>query len=189
MQIRSLLKASAIVLGVLSLSLPAVASTMPKADFQPGHNNLGLGIGQGLSASLDFPLNSKVSLGGSLGYLPGPLSSVFDVRGLYKFVPGGSHQVTIDGILGVVGYSAYPGLTYPFGLEVGVGLAYPFTSKFTGRLNLLVPYNGGFNQTYYEGTFFGPAGGIELGYHFNPRFEGTIGLNGLGNFLGLNYSF
>lgn len=180
-----------------ALAAPAMASTLPEADFTYGQRVLGLGIGQGISGSVDVPISRQVSLGGAIG-IPAFALSEFDVRGLYKFVDGGRKGFTLDGILGVLGATAlYPGAP-PANLEVGIGMAYPFTDKIIGRVNLvIVPFlfgnngNAGFvaNPAFYNGIFAGPSGGLEVAYRFTPRLEGTLGENGLGNLLGLKYAF
>ena len=171
----------------LFTALPAAASTMPRADFG-GINAryFGIGIGNGLGVSLDVALNRQFSLGGSIG--SGVLGTIeanrYDIRGLYAFVPGGRRNLSIAGILGLWGGTSYS-TQY---LEVGVGLAYPFTPLLTGRLNLVVPFYGLLAGPYYN-TWGGPAGGIELAYKFQPHLEGTIGSNGQGNLLGLKLDF
>lgn len=179
----------------LAIALPAAASTMPRADMA-GHDDryFGVGIGNGLSVSLDAPLNRQLTLGGSIGtgVLWDNTLARYDVRAVYDFVNGGRRNLSIAGILGVWGTN--PPFINPYGtqgwpvLEVGFGLAYPFTRRLTGRLNLIVPYYGSIAGPYYY-FFSGPAGGAELAYAFTPAVEGTIGVNGQGNLLGLKMNF
>lgn len=172
-------------------ALPAAASTMPRADMAgKDARYFGLGIGNGLSASVDVGLSKDVTLGASLGtgLYQGEYSR-FDVRMLYDFVNGGRRGLSVAGILGLWGGSRW-GTAYSLapGVEIGFGLAYPFTRQLTGRLNLVVPYFGLAGGPYYD-LFGGPSGGVELAYKFQPHIEGTIGSNGHGNLLGLKLNF
>lgn len=179
--------ASGVLVAALAWAAPALASTMPRADFGGADGRyFGVGLGNGLSVSLDAAVNRQFSLGGSigtgvLGYVE---ASRYDIRALYAFVPGGRRSLSIAGILGLWGGTTYPSQY----LEIGVGLAYPFTSAFTGRLNLVVPFYGLLAGPYYN-TWGGPAGGLELAYKFQSSLEGTIGSNGQGNLLGLKIAF
>lgn len=168
----------------VTMTAPAYASSLPKADFS--RNNLGLGIGNGLSVSLDFPLSRDLSLGGAvnLGYLYARTSSL-DVRLLYKILHAGRERLGLDILAGVQGwgYNFALGGWEPF---AGVALAYPFTPQLTGRLNLAVGLLGGFTGAPWGA--FGPSG-LEIGYRFTPSLEGTLGANGRGDVLGLNFSF
>lgn len=177
---RTALALAATVLALGATALPAQASSMPKADFD--RNTLGLGLGNGVSLSLDFPVNRDLSLGGSLS-APGFAAGNFDLRLLYKLIKGGRSNLTLALLAGVQAYGARFGTITSYQPMVGVGLAYPFTSQLTGRLNLVAGFGGAFGL-----TSLGPSG-IELGYRFTPNLEGTIGANGRGDFLGLKFAF
>ncbi|MNX83720.1 hypothetical protein D3C86_1154940 [compost metagenome] len=185
------LTATIAVAAACMVALPALASTMPRADIAGKDSRyFGLGIGNGLSASVDFALNKDVTLGASLGTgLYQAEYSRFDIRLLYDFVNGGRRNLSVAGIIGLWGGSRW-GSAYSFapGIEIGFGLAYPFTRELTGRLNLVVPYYGLSGGPYYD-LFGGPSGGVELAYKFQPHIEGTIGSNGQGNLLGLKLNF
>lgn len=172
------LATTALALGVAAL--PAQASSMPKADFD--RNTFGLGLGNGVSLSLDFPINRDLSLGGSLS-APGFVASNFDFRLLYKLLHGGRSNLTLALLAGVQAYGPRFGTISGYAPMIGVGLAYPFTPQLTGRLNVVAGFGGiwGWNS-------LGPSG-IELAYRFTPSLEGTIGANGRGDFLGLKLSF
>jgi hypothetical protein len=166
-----------------AFSAPAFASSMPKADFGRA-NTLGLGVGNGISLSLDFPLGGSLSLGGALS-LQSFSANTIDLRLLYKLLPGGRERLYLDllGGLQIYGprfgsFTAY----YPF---LGIALAYPFTNRLTGRLNVAaaIPTSGAF---LFSDT---RASGLELAYEFTSNLEGTIGANGRGDFLGLKFSF
>lgn len=179
--------ASGFFVSSLAIALPASASTMPRADFGGADARyFGVGIGNGLGVSLDVGLNRQFSLGGSVGtgVLGFVEASRYDIRAVYAFVPGGRRNLSIAGILGLWGGTTYQSQY----LEIGVGLAYPFTPAFTGRLNLVVPFYGLLAGPYYN-TWGGPAGGLELAYKFQSNLEGTIGSNGQGNLLGLKIGF
>jgi hypothetical protein len=165
--------AASVMAATLLVSSPALASTMPKADFG-GSPVLGLGVGYGVGVSFDAPVSSQLSLGvaGHFAYF----NTVHgDLRLLYKLLHGGG-GLTLD-LLAGAGYGGVPSANaYAFSPFVGVALAYPFTNRFTGRLNV------GINPLNPGGV---TASGIELGYKFSNTLEGTIGGNGLGDFLGL----
>lgn len=173
------------------LATPALASTLPQADFPANRRLLGIGAGSdNVSVSLDVPLSTALSIGGSVN-LPGvgigTSRLIYDVRGLYQFIDGGRRNLSIAGILGFWGTHWYGG-GFTNNLELGFGLAYPFTQQITGRLNLIVPYYGILEGPYYF-TLGGPAAGLEIAYLFNPQIEGTLGVNGQGGLLGLNIRF
>ena len=178
---RTALTLAAAVLALGATALPAQASSMPKADFD--RNTLGLGLGNGFSLSLDFPVNRELSLGGSIS-APGFVSNNFDLRLLYKLLNGGRSNLTLALLAGVQAYGPRFGTISTYQPMVGVGLAYPFTSQLTGRLNLVAGFGGG----AFGLTSMGPSG-IELGYRFTPNLEGTIGANGRGDFIGLKFAF
>ncbi|HBN07959.1 MAG TPA: hypothetical protein DD435_04690 [Cyanobacteria bacterium UBA8530] len=171
---------------------PAEASTLPQADFYSNLRYFGLGAGNdNVAASLDLPFSDELMFGGSislpgfgLGYARIPL---WDVHGVYQFVDGGKHDLSIAGIFGAWGGSRWSGDSFT-NLELGFGLAFPFTNRLTGRFNLIVPYYGTIPGPYYY-TFGGPASGAELGYLFSSKLEGTLGVNGHGSILGLTIRF
>jgi hypothetical protein len=160
-------------LAVLLFAAPAMASTMPRADFG-NRPTLGLGLGWGVGASLDVPLSGLASLGAGVSFTRFNTGGA-NVRFLYKLIHGGG-GLTLDLLVGGdVGY-VFAGGSTAFGPFAGVALAYPFTRQLTGRLNLAV------NPLAFGSP---DASGIELGYKFSPTMEGTIGGNGRGDFLGL----
>jgi len=172
-------------LALTTLSLPAAASTMPKAEA----DRSSIAIGLGPSVSYDALIAPNLTLGGSLGLpflISGSSSGRYDVRANYKFFQQGAFS--LSGIFGVWGNANFnaPSLSRYVGLELGVGLSYRFTPQLTGRVNV-VP---GFSFPFGSGRFvdyYPPAGGFELAYRFNPGFEGSIGYNGQGDVLGLRF--
>jgi hypothetical protein len=171
---------------------PAAASTLPQADFNLNVRYFGLGVGNdNVAASLDLPFSREFMVGGSIS-LPGfgygfARIPLWDVHGVYQFVGGGRRDLSIAGVFGAWGGSRWSGDSFT-NLELGFGLAFPFTNRFTGRFNLMVPYYGTIPGPYYY-TFGGPASGAELGYLFSPKVEGTLGVNGQGSVLGLTIHF
>lgn len=187
-------------LTIAALALPglASASSLPGADID--NTELGVGFGAGLSLGLDVPINSA---GGTLGfsaatafpygpyyyddgyaYLPR-----FSVRYLHPLIDDSS-GFQLDLLVGVIGSADwsrnYSGWPVPLGPQVGVAMALPFTDRLTGRLNLAL----GYGPYWWGGRQFGsPASGIELAYKFSEAVEGTIGVNGYGDLLGLNIVF
>lgn len=168
---------------VAGTALPASASSLLAADLS--RNTFGLGVGDGVSLSLDFPLSSRFSLGGSLnagGFFINRSTTWignFDLRGQYQLIE--RSPLTLSIIAGVAAYA--PGFVNPgFAPFVGVGLAYPFTRQLTGRLNLLAGFGPG-------GFYANSPYGFELAYKFTPAIEGTLGYNGRGDVLGLKIGF
>jgi hypothetical protein len=169
---------------IAGLSAPAFASSMPKADFG-GRNTLGLGVGNGVSVSLDFPLSHMVSLGGALS-LTRFSSNTLDLRLLYKLVPGGgSGRLTLDLLGGLQVYGPSFGNFNSFDPFLGVALAYPFTSRLNGRLNIAAAFLSS-SAFSFDAT---RASGLELAYEFTPTLEGTLGYNGRGDVIGLKFAF
>ena len=160
------------ILALLTAS-PAMASSMPKADFsQP---SLGLGLGNGLSLSVDIPLDRELSLGGAIG-APYFRTGNADVRLLYKLL---RERFTLALLVGAQASGPRFSEFNYFQPMAGVALAYPFNAKLTGRLNVVVGF-------FDRGV---TPSGLELGYKFNRDLEGTIGWNGRGDVLGLKFHF
>lgn len=161
--------------GILLALAPmaAQASTMPKADFgrQP---IVGLGLGYGAGISLDVPVSSQLTLGGGLG-VAHFLGTDANLRLMYKLAH--ADRLGIDLLAGAEFYAPFYSLSaYNIDPFIGVGLAYPLTSRLTLRGNIGV-------AVLHYGTL--DADGIELGYKFSPTLEGTIGANGRGDIIGL----
>lgn len=176
---------------LVSSAPEAEASTLPRADFSRGQRVLGLGVGNGISASVDVALQSNLTLGAAIGAgVYGFDTSRWDVRMLYQFVNGGRRNLSVAGLLGIWGDTGYRNrpLGLAPGLEIGFALSFPFTRDLTGRLNLAVPYYGSLEGPYFN-AFGGPSAGAELGYRFQPHLEGTLGVNGMGSLLGLKLNF
>lgn len=170
---------------VILIAPSAWASTLPKADFGD-RGYLGVGVGPAVGASYDARLSRELLVGASVGSIlwPGPTSTRYDLRALYRFVDGGRTSLSIAGILGAWGDTAFAApLGWPGGIEIGFGLSVPITHDLTGRLNLLVPYYQ-VPSTHFFDVFYGPSGGIELGYKITPWIEATLGLNGSGGIAG-----
>lgn len=151
--------------------ISAEASTMPKADFGLAPT-VGVGLGNGLGVSIDAPMGSNLAIGASahLAYFN---AVGLEGRLMYKLARADKLQIDLLAGVNALGIG---GVTLAPGIFAGVGLAYPFTNKFTGRLNVAVnvlsPYS--YNDS-----------GLELGYKFTNTLEGTIGGYGYGEFLGL----
>lgn len=187
---RRLAGLTAAVVGVMTAAGPAMATTMPKVDVQAGRHTFAFGVG-GPSASLDFGITNQLSLGGSasLAYLFRawtPSRSNWyvpriDLRGVYQFVEGGNHGLSVGAVFGVVGDPSQPFGTGDWGPELGIGLSYPFTSTITGRLNVVGGWGGR--------LFAAPASGLEVAFRLLPTMELAIAANGNGDILGLRFTF
>lgn len=178
--------AAAVVAGA---AMPASASSLLGADIK--RSTLGLGLGNGISAAIDFPVAKQATLGASAnfgGWGWGGLGANFDVRGQYRLLERiESLPLTLSLMGGVAGYTAGVSGFGVFGVApfVGVGLSYPFIpNKLIGRANVLVGFGfGTFGATYYA------PNGAEIAYKFTPSLEGTLGWNSHGDILGLKYAF
>jgi hypothetical protein len=92
-------------------------------------------------------------------------------------------------VAGVYGDAYFPDLNRysPIGLQMGAALAYKLNQQLVLRLNLVpgvslrIPPNGW--------VVFPPAGGAEIGWRWSDNLEATLGYNGNGDILGLNWSF
>ncbi|MBI6547088.1 MAG: hypothetical protein HY692_09855 [Cyanobacteria bacterium NC_groundwater_1444_Ag_S-0.65um_54_12] len=177
---------------VISISLTllvaksATASMLPPADFKPTSRTVGIGLGYGGGVAVDLGIERNLSAGISFGYLAAPIGNRFDLRLLYQFVNGESKSLTIAGIIGLWADTGFADSPFPFlpPLEGGFALSYPITPQLITRLNLVVPL---FSPRRPFDIFGGPAAGVELGYRLRPNLEGTIGLNGQGNLIGLRF--
>lgn len=174
---------------ILLFSQASLASSLPNAEISQK-----LGIGTGPSISVDVKLGSQTSLGLALGspiYRGIFTSGIYDVRLTQNFINQG--KFNLSGLIGVTGNPAF-NTNYVgslFGGELGLALSYKFLPALTGRLNIVggfpIDNFGNFSRNYYN--FVAPSSGIELGYKFTSNIEGTIGGNGQGDFLGLNFYF
>lgn len=182
----------------VTTAAPALASSMPKADLE--RPTLGIGAGANLgwkpggSVAVDFPVMGNIGIGLGLNstFVNG---TTFDARASYRFVDGSRESpaiAAIAGVWGVLGGQAGdPRFTsaYPLAPSIGFGLAYEPLDKLTLRLNLA------YSPFYAYGSealaFIGgpPTSGIEAAYEILPGVEATLGLNGNGDVLGLNYQF
>lgn len=154
---------------------PALASTLPGADER--QTLFGGGVGSGAGVSIDAALSSETRLGFSAGFGRVFTSPNFDLR-LAQRLSTGARNFSLSLIAGAFGL----GLPYPIGVEAGAGLAYEFTPRIAGRLNLVfgfVPFGGTLDY------FSAPAAGFEIAYQFTPQLEGSLGYNGRGEVLGL----
>ncbi len=184
------MKVAFLTLSILCLTIGAsFASSLPNAEISQK-----LGIGTGPSISADFKLNSKTSLGLSLGapvYRGVFTNGLYDVRLTHNFLS--QNKFYLSGLIGVTGNPAFNTkyIGSLIGVEAGVTLSYKFLPALTGRLNIIgaFPVDGFNNNTKNFFYFVSPASGVELGYKFTSNLEGTIGGNGQGDFLGLNLYF
>ena len=165
--------------GALFWTAPARA-VIPDADIVSGQNRGGFGAISGVYGQMDVPLSERSALGGYFG---------LDHNNVYfgdfkagddtfhdDLLVGGHYMVQLaegtrsaPSVAGILGLFANRAGLKP---EIGVGLSYPFDSRWTGRANLV----------------YGPSWGFEVGYRFNPSMEGTFGITGLG-LVGLGFRF
>lgn len=181
------------------MTLPSQASTMPKAEA----NRSAFVLGIGPSAALDININPHTTLGLSAG-LPflvngfSDMTSRYDARLVFDLFrtpssyndDGNYSRFYLSGVLGAWGDVNFRDVSISrwIGIEVGLALAYRFTSNLTGRINLVPGYNffGGANTLVFQ-NFFPPAAGAEIGWQVTNNFEATLGYNGQGDILGLRF--
>ncbi|HEY9842197.1 MAG: hypothetical protein ACAI44_11420 [Candidatus Sericytochromatia bacterium] len=171
----------------LALLTPALASTMPAADrLQSG---LSLGSGPALGAQLN--LDSRWQLGASFAvpfYFFQDFGTMrYGAYGLCRLLSqDGFFMAGVAGLYGDFSLSD-PDRYSPLGLQLGAAFAYQLNRQLTLRLNLVpgvslrLPPNGW--------VVFPPAGGAEIGWRWNDSFELSLGYNGNGDILGLNWTF
>ena len=181
------------------ITLPATASTMPKAEAH--HSSFALGVGP--SAALDLSPKEGTTIGVSAG-LPflvngfADTTSRYDIRMMLDIfsdepashADGYYSRFFLSALLGVWGDTNYRDLSASrwLGLEAGLAFAWRMTANLTARVNLVPGYNffGGANSLVFQ-NFFPPAAGAEIGLRVTPNFEATLGYNGQGDILGLRF--
>jgi len=171
---RNLLLALVVAQGAFATAGPAVASTMPGADDRRV-TILGTGVGYGLGLSVDGNLSGDTRLGLALG-MAVPLAPIpnYDLR-LAHWVRTGASRLALSLFAGAFGI----GPVLPLGAELGLGLGYELTPRLMARGNLILGSN------FVSGVIWAPAAGVELGYAFTARLEGTLGYNARGEIVGL----
>lgn len=164
---------------VLGMARPVAASSLPQGQME-GQTVVGLGLGP--AGGVDFQIN-KLSLGFSLGTSFFKFSqATADIRLLYEFF---RDPFSLALVVGVVGDTSFGRFAPGIAPEVGVAITYFFIpGKLVLRVNAVASIPVGASGRFFGG-FFAPAGGIELGYRFNSRLEGTLGFTGHGEFIGL----
>jgi opacity protein-like surface antigen len=172
--LKKCLSAALVAAVIVAIPAAAQASTMPKADFG-SRPTLGIGAGNGLGVSLDFPVSSAFSIGLGANLVRFNAADI-DLRLLYKLTHVDRLEVDLLGGVDALGFGGTP----LFGPFIGVALAMPFTPQFVGRLNLAA------NVLNFGAL---DAAGIEIGYKFSPSLEGTLGYNGRGDAIGLKMTF
>lgn len=189
------LVAAALGLGVLA-ERPAEAASLPPVDFGD-QTIVGLGVGAdqaltaGGSLSIDVPVGSRLLLGGAVASTLGGQFN-YDLRGVYRLVEGSRETPAIGGILGLWGAPGMAGFQLPVAAApfVGFALAYAATDQIDLRLNLAYSPFFDYGPSEFLGFIGGPpVSGLEVGYQLTPNLEATIGINGRGDFAGVNYAF
>ena len=170
-----------------ALTTQAHASSLPQADF----GGLHLGLGSGPSASLEFGLSPQLALGGAIAsplLLGGLGVARYEGHVSYRLLSSEAVDVAvIAGAFGDLNLAQRADLSLsPFGLELGLGIAWHVTKLISVRVNIVPGLS--FPKASSLGLF-PPAGGIEVGYHPIPALEVTAGFNGNGDLFGFNYRF
>ena len=147
-------------------------ASIPDADIRAQSGEAGFGIFSGAYGRLDTGLSDRSAVGAYVGVDPNDVyfadfngrdrrfnsDTIVGGHYMYQFVEG------VDGnpnVAGVFGAFANRGGLRP---ELGLALSYPLAERWVGRLNAV----------------YGPSWGLEFGYKFTPRVEGTFGVTGMG---------
>lgn len=175
---------------------PAWASSLPGVDFGDRPvAGLGVGANEALSAggslSVDVPLGDQILVGGAIASTFGGNVN-YDLRAMYRLVEGSSDSPAIGGLVGVWGAPGLPGFQLPVSAApfVGFALAYSPMERVDLRLNLAYSPFFDYGPSEFLGFIGGPpVSGLEVGYQLTPSLEATLGLNGRGDFVGVNMAF
>ena len=153
---------------------PALASTLPRADFR-ARPVLGIGGGQAIGLAFDAAIDEQLAFGAAIGSRAW-LGANASARVLYRFWQAGRDPLSVCALLGA--QAAGPAFQTLTEVEPVAGLvaAYPITPEWTVRAVLAAGLFGN--------ELLRPAG-IEVAYRFHPRLEVTIGFNGRGDLAGL----
>lgn len=171
------------------LTAPALGSTMPGADRL--NSGLSLGSGPAAGGQWKLPWGDRCQLGAS-GAAPffffqdfGTLR--YGAYGLCQLLnQDGFYMAGVAGLYGDV-YLPDNNRYSPLGLQLGAAFAYQLNAALTLRLNLVPGVSLRLPPTGW--VVFPPAGGAEIGWKLNPNFELSLGYNGNGDILGLNWIF
>jgi len=167
-------------LAAATAAVPPARASIPDADIRAGSNRGGFGIISGVYGHADYGISERSALGLYAGVDPNDVYfSDYDRRDdrfgsdalvgghyMYQFVEGVDGNPSIAGVFGAFANRA------AIRPELGLALSYPFADRWVGRLNAV----------------YGPSWGLEFGYQFTPRVEGTFGITGMG-LVGLGVRF
>jgi len=158
---------------ILALCAGGANAALIESNTWKGRNVVSVGMslfgGTGIVSSLDIGIDSKMSVGGSVGVCfenDNPYLADFHLS--YQFIEptyrdplamsfvGGLWGGTSDGIW--VHKQKKDLYIMP---ELGITMSYPLANRVRGRLNLV----------------YGPSLGIEVGFLIHPRFEAIVAIS------------
>jgi hypothetical protein len=160
------------VLIVFSIALPAGASLIESSVVRK-RSSMSIGFsmlqGPGVVATGNFPIDNKMSLGGSFGFsLETPNPYLMDLYMNLQFIEPSARNPLSMSLVGGIWGGTSDGIwlskkerevyVQP---ELGVTISYMFDSRMTGRLNLV----------------YGPTLGAEIGYKIFPKLEGIFAIS------------
>ncbi len=157
---------------IFFLTLPASGSVID-ANVVRGRISLSAGFavlqGFGLVTTANFPIDNRMSLGGSLGYsLESPNPYLADLHMNLQFIEPSARNPLSMSVVGGIWGGTSAGLwiskkqkDFYVQPELGLTMSYLFDSYLTGRLNLV----------------YGPSLGVEIGYKLSPWLEGIFAIS------------
>ena len=175
----------------------AQASSLPAADQAITALQLSTGPSVGLSWSPGPRWQTGLTVAMPFYYFSNFGTLRYGAYSLYQFLELDGFYMA--GLIGLYGdfLPARPQQYSPIGLQMGVAMAYRLHRNWSLRLNLVpgvawvLPPAGSTQeaQSTIGWIVFPPAGGIELAWQVNPNLEMSIGYNGNGDILGMNWEF
>lgn len=158
---------------ILVIASSSASASLIDANVVKGKPTLSIGFsaldGFGLVSSMAFPVDSRMSIGGSFGYnFETGNPYLFDLNMNLQFVEPTAKSPFSASVIGGVWGGTSDGIWLSKRIkeayiqpEFGVSLGLMFNSRMTGRMNLV----------------YGPTLGVELGYLITPGIEGIFAIS------------
>jgi len=163
----------AALIALICLTASAACASLIDSNVVKGKGTVSAGFsllqGFGLVTTGDFPIDNRMSVGGSFGIaFSSGNPNLMDLHMNLQFLEPTAKNALSASLIGGIWGGTSSGIwlsshsrDFYIQPELGVGLSYIFNSRLTGRLNLV----------------YGPTLGIELGYKFNPSIEGIFAIS------------
>lgn len=166
---------------------PALASTMPAADRTATAVMLGSGPAVGFGWSPGQRWSFGVSAAVPFFFYQDFGTLRYGAWGMYQLLEqDGFYMAGIAGLYGDV-YVPDANRYSPVGLQLGAALAYRLNKRLTLRLNIVPGVSLRLPPAGW--VVFPPAGGAEIAWRMQDNLELSLGYNGSGDILGLNWIF